>query len=156
LGFFLLGAALIAICMFMSSLTESQIIAAVTSFGVVLALYLMSGLASLLPTTAVGSFVAFLILGAAFGLIVWALTRDTLIGVIAAGVVIIPTSIFYFVNQEAFAGLFPSIISYLAVFDRFDVFVSGIFDLTAVVYYLSIIVFFVFLTVQSLEKRRWS
>lgn len=156
LGFFLLGAALIAICMFMSSLTESQIIAAVTSFGVVLALYLMSGLASLLPTTAVGSFVAFLILGAAFGLIVWALTRDTLIGVIAAGAVIIPTSIFYFVNQEAFAGLFPSIISYLAVFDRFDVFVSGIFDLTAVVYYLSIIVFFVFLTVQSLEKRRWS
>ena len=65
-------------------------------------------------------------------------------------------AIFSFVNQDAFAGLFPSIISYLAVFDRFDVFVSGIFDLTAVVYYLSIIVFFVFLTVQSLEKRRWS
>ena len=55
LGFFLLGSALIAICMFMSSLTESQIIAAVTGFGVVLALYLMNGLSSLIPTSALGS-----------------------------------------------------------------------------------------------------
>ena len=69
LGFFLLGSALIAICMFMSSLTESQIIAAVTGFGVVLALYLMNGLSSLIPTSALGSFVSFLIVGAVFGLI---------------------------------------------------------------------------------------
>ena len=139
LGFFLLGSALIAICMFMSSLTESQIIAAVTGFGVVLALYLMNGLSSLIPTSALGSFVSFLI-----------------VGVIGAGIVIIPTCIFYIAKKDAFAGLFPKLVSYLAVFDRFDTFVSGIFDMTAVVYYLSIIVFFVFLTVQSLEKRRWS
>ena len=147
LGFFLLGSALIAICMFMSSLTESQIIAAVTGFGVVLALYLMNGLSSLIPTSALGSFVSFLIVGAVFGLAV---------GVIGAGIVIIPTCIFYIAKKDAFAGLFPKLVSYLAVFDRFDTFVSGIFDMTAVVYYLSIIVFFVFLTVQSLEKRRWS
>lgn len=75
LGFFLLGSALIAICMFMSSLTESQIIAAVTGFGVVLALYLMNGLSSLIPTSALGSFVSFLIVGAVFGLIVGAIMR---------------------------------------------------------------------------------
>ena len=156
LGFFLLGSALIAICMFMSSLTESQIIAAVTGFGVVLALYLMNGLSSLIPTSALGSFVSFLIVGAVFGLIVGAIMRAPAVGVIGAGIVIIPTCIFYISKKDAFAGLFPKLVSYLAVFDRFDTFVSGIFDMTAVVYYLSIIVFFVFLTVQSLEKRRWS
>lgn len=156
LGFFLLGAALIAICMFMSSLTESQIIAAVTSFGVVLALYLMNGLSSLIPSSAIGSLIAFILVGVVLGLVLRTLTRDSLTGVIGACVVIVPTCIVYLVKSDLFAGLFPKIISYLAVFDRFDSFVTGIFDLTAVVYYLSIIVFFVFLTVQSLEKRRWS
>lgn len=156
LGFFLLGAALIAVCMFMSSLTESQIIAAVTSFGVILALYLMTGLASLVPTTATASFIAFLIVGVIVGAVLCALTHDYATGAIGAAVVVIPTCIFFFLKKDSFAGLFPKLISYLAVFDRFDVFVNGIFDLTAVAYYLSIIVFFVFLTVQSLEKRRWS
>ena len=55
-----------------------------------------------------------------------------------------------------FSGLFPALLSYLAVFDRFYTFVYGIFDVTAVVYYLSVIVFFLFLTVQVMEKKRWS
>ena len=44
----------------------------------------------------------------------------------------------------------------LSLFERFYVFVNGVFDWTAVVYYASVIVFFLFLTVQSMEKRRWS
>ena len=44
----------------------------------------------------------------------------------------------------------------LSLFDRFDVFVSGVLDLTGVVYFLSVSGVFLFLTVQSLEKRRWS
>lgn len=44
----------------------------------------------------------------------------------------------------------------LSLFDRFYEFVNGTFDLTAIVYYLTVIAVFVFLTVQSLEKRRWS
>ena len=44
----------------------------------------------------------------------------------------------------------------LSVFDRFTTFVGGLFDLTAVVYYLSIVVFCLFLCVQSLEKKRWN
>ena len=34
--------------------------------------------------------------------------------------------------------------------------VNGVFDVTAIVYYLSVTGFFLFLSVQSLEKRRWS
>ena len=44
----------------------------------------------------------------------------------------------------------------LSVFDRFDSFVDGVFDLTAVVYDLSVTGVFLFLSVQALEKRRWS
>ena len=44
----------------------------------------------------------------------------------------------------------------LSLFDRLDTFVNGVFDLTAVVFYLSVAAFFLFLTVQSLEKRRYN
>jgi len=44
----------------------------------------------------------------------------------------------------------------LSLFERLNVFVNGVFDLTAVVYYLSVIAFFLFLSVQSLEKRRYN
>ena len=44
----------------------------------------------------------------------------------------------------------------LSLFERFYPFVDGIFDLTSIVYFLTVIGIFLFLTVQSLEKRRWS
>ena len=44
----------------------------------------------------------------------------------------------------------------LSLFERFYTFVNGVFDMTAIVYFLSVIVFFLFLSVQSLEKRRYN
>ncbi len=156
LGFFILGAALIAICMFMSTLTESQVISAVISFGVLLLMYMMSGLATTIPQTAVASYICFFVLSAVVGVVFWLLTRDLIVSAIAVCVCLIPLNIFYFTNNAVFAGLFSKVISYLAVFDRYVDMTGGIFDVTAVVYLLSFAVFFVYLTVQAVEKRRWS
>ena len=156
LGLFLLGCALIAICTFISSLTESQIIAAVISFGVLLAFYLMNGLSAMIPTTALASFICMVILSALLALLVYALTKNFNIAVIVATVCVVPLCAVYMVKASLFSGLFPALLSYLAVFDRFYTFVYGIFDVTAVIYYLSVIVFFLFLTVQVMEKKRWS
>ncbi len=156
LGLFLLGCALIAVCTFISSLTESQIIAAVVSFGVLLAFYLMNGLSAMIPTTALASFICMIALSAALALIVYALTKNFNVAVVVASICVIPLCIVYMLKASLFSGLFPALLSYLAVFDRFSAFVYGIFDVTAVVYYLSVIVFFLFLTVQVMEKKRWS
>ena len=40
--------------------------------------------------------------------------------------------------------------------EKFYQFVDGIFDVRCLVYFLTVILVFLFLTVQSLEKRRWS
>jgi len=156
LAFFLLGAALIAICMFMSALTESQIIAAVLSFGVLLLCYLMNGIALLIPTTAIASFIGLLVCAMLFALIVWFLTRNSVVTLIAAALCVLPLSGFYYFNRPAFEGLFPDLLSTLSVFDRLNNFILGIFDVGAIVYYLSLTVFFLFLSMQSVEKRRWS
>ena len=69
LGFFFLGAALIAIGMFVSSLTESQIISCVVSLGAILLSYLMTSITGLLPTTASGSLFCYILLFIAIALL---------------------------------------------------------------------------------------
>ncbi len=156
LGFTLLGGALIAVGMFMSSLTESQVIAAVTSFGVIFAMYLMSAIASLIPAGAMASLVAFAVVVLIFASVVYSLTKNsTVAGITAAAGAFILAGI-YFINSAIFDGLFANVLNWLSVFDRFSTFTTGLFDLTSVVYYVSLIVLFVFGTVQSVEKRRWS
>ena len=156
LGFTLLGASLIAVGMFMSSLTESQVIAAVTSFGVIFAMYLMSAIASLIPAGAMASLVAFAVVVLIFAGVVYSLTKNsTVAGITAAAGAFILAGI-YFINSSIFDGLFANVLNWLSVFDRFSTFTTGLFDLTSVVYYVSLIVLFVFATVQSVEKRRWS
>ena len=156
LGFTLLGGALIAVGMFMSSLTESQVIAAVTSFGVIFAMYLMSAIASLIPAGAMASLVAFAVVVLIFAGVVYSLTKNsTVAGITAASGAFILAGI-YFINSSIYDGLFAKVLNWLSVFDRFSTFTTGLFDLTSVVYYATLIVLFVFATVQSVEKRRWS
>ncbi len=156
LGFFLLGCALTAIGMFISSLTESMVIAAVMSFTAMLLLYIMNSAVSILPTDALGSFLCLIVVVLAIAAIAYFLTKNANVGVITAAVGLIPLCICYMLMKSSFEGLFPSLVSYLSVFDRFYSFAYGIFDATAIIYYISVAVFFVFLSVQSLEKKRWN
>ena len=48
------------------------------------------------------------------------------------------------------------IIEKLSLFERFNIFTQGIFDITSVIYLIGVSAVFVFITVQSMEKRRWS
>ncbi len=156
LGFFLLGCALIAVCTFVSSLTENQLIAAIAGIASSLALYLLGSLVGMLPASAIASFVCFIVLALALAALVYFLTRNYIITAIVGAVTVIPLSAVYLINSEIFASSFPRMIEYLALFDRYYNFLGGIFDVGAVVYYASFAVFFVFLTVQSFDKRRWS
>ncbi len=156
LGFFLLGAALIAVGMFMSALTESQVIAAVISFGVLLGAYLMGGLSSMIPATAIASFVSYTVLILLAALLVWYMTKNSTVAYITAIVFEGLMFVLYFVKIEWFSGSINQTLTWLSMYDRLNGFISGIFDVTSIIYYLSVIFIFVFFSVQSVEKRRWS
>lgn len=156
LGFFLLGAALIAVCTFVSSLTENQLIAAILGIASSLGLYLLGSLVGMIPASAIASLVGFAALAVVLTVVVYLLTRNYVITAIVGCVTVIPLAAAYIINSEAFASLFPKMLEYLALFDRFYSFLGGIFDVGAIVYYLSFAIFFIFLTVQSFDKRRWS
>ena len=98
-----LGMAFIAIGCFLSAITESQVVAAVLSFTVMMCLYFLDNLVSSVSST-----------------------------------------------------LLSNIVSFISVYDRYSDFTSGLFSLSSIVYYISVAVIFLFLTVRIIEKRRWS
>jgi len=155
-GFFLLGGALLSIGLFISSLTESQVIAAVVSFGVVMLLYLMNSLTSLMPATQIASVIAFSVVCVLFGLCVYVLTKDWWISGCFALIAEMILIVLYMNNKAAFAGLFPKVVMNLSVYDMYYKLSVGVFDITAVVYFISIMAVCLFLTVQSLDRKRYN
>lgn len=103
LAFFLMGCVYVAVGMFISALTESQIIAAVGTFAILLVLNLWDALVGYLP--------------------------DAVSNILA-------------------------LFSFTSVFNNFASY--QVFDVGGLVLYLSIAFIFVFLTIQTLQKRRWS
>ena len=156
LAFFLLGAALCAIGMFVSSLTESQVIAAVVSLGLMLLLYFSPLLTALIPDTAGVSLVGFFLLALIVAALVLLMTKSATAAVSVGVVLVAGLSLVYIFKSSLFEGAIPRMLSALAPFDRLTVFASGLFDLTGIVFYVSTAALFVFLTVQSMEKKRWN
>lgn len=101
LGLLLIGASFIALGIFISSLTENQIIAATWSFGMIMVLWVIG----------------------------WVPGDSTM-----------PIA---------------DIARYLSIFNHFESFANGVIDSRDVVYYLSFVAFFIFLTLRVLESNRW-
>ena len=155
-GFFFLGAALTAIGLFVSSLADNVGLAAGMCFAVMLLLYFLTSLAGYIPDGAAASLAAFALVIALFGLLVWRMTRHGLFALVLAGVLEAALGVCYALFRSRFAGLFADVLGQLAVFDRFDNCSYDIFDLRAVTYFAAVAGVFLFLTVQTMERRRWA
>lgn len=101
LGLLLLGSAFIALGVFVSTLTENQIISSAISFGALLM----------------------------FWVIAWSVGEST--------------------------GPLAETLKYLSILERLDTFAKGVVDTKDIVYYLSFIFVFIFLTLRSLESKKW-
>ena len=156
IAFIFLGAALIAMGMFVSSLTENQGIAAGISAVVIALNYYSMDLANYTSSTKQGSLIVVILFSLIAGVIVRQLTKSTPAGIVAAVLLAGAAGIVYAVKSDLFEGLIPKVMSRLSLFNRFYAFVNGNFDVTAIVYYVSVTAFFLFLCVQSLEKRRYN
>lgn len=156
IGFFFLGCAQIAVGLFLSSVTESQVIAAVLTFGILFCSYMMDGIESFFSDTAISSMVAFLIIAVVVGIVVYQLTKNIIFSSCVGGVLAIGIAAVYFIKPTVFTGLIQKFLNLFAIANHFDNFVGGIFDVTGIIYMVSVVCIFVFLTVQCIQKRRWS
>lgn len=156
LAFFIMGAALIALGVFISSLTDNQGFAAGIGIAVILLNYFSVSLSEYVSTTAFGSVAALCVIILALGAVIKHLTKNENLAYGVCFVLIAAIAITCFMDSTKFEGLLPGVMTRLSLFDRFTGFVNGVFDMTSIVYYASVIVLFLFLSIQSLEKRRYN
>ena len=155
-GFFALGAALTAIGMFISSLTENQVIAGVVTIVALLIIYYLGTLATMVSVSSAIAMVVFSIIALIICGIVWYLTKNSVVSIVLFAACEFVLLIIKNSFTSVFSSLLPSVMKKIALFDRFYDFPNGIFDITTLVFYIMIAVLFVFFTVQAMEKRRWS
>lgn len=156
LAFFVMGAALIAVGMFVSSLTDNQGFAAGISIVLFFFNYYSVSLAEQVSSTGFGSAFVLCVIAVLAGFVVRSLTKNDWIALGVGGGLAALTIVLYLLIPDSFEGLLPNMMKKLSLFDRFSTFVNGVFDLGGLVFYGSVIAFGLFLTVQSLEKRRYN
>lgn len=155
--FFLLGCVYLAIGMFMSSLTESQIIAFISTFGILLLLYLWDGILSFLPGSAFSGMIGILLILTLIVVYIYHMTKNWMLaaGIEAVGIAV--ALIVYFVKSSLYENLLTKLLGRLALADVFmNISSSNIVDVSGLLLYVSILIIFVFLTIQTIQKRRWS
>ncbi len=155
-AFFVMGAALMAVGGFLSSLTENQGFAAGITIAVILFNYYSVSLSEYISSTAFGSLIALDVLVILLGFLIRYLTRNEGLAYGVALALVLALAAAFLVDSSMFEGLLPAVMEQLSLFERFNTFVNGVFDVTAIVYYLSVIGFFLLLSVQSMEKRRYN
>lgn len=156
LGFFLLGCAYIAIGVFVSSLTESQVIAAVAIGVLNIFTLLMTSLGNMLPSNKIFMlcFFAGLIVILAICLNLWIHSKwvSAFAGILAE----IALAVLYLFFSSHFDGLLYRILSAVSFTDRYTNFTYGILDVSAMLYYISVCFLFVFFTIQRIKKQRYN
>ena len=156
LGFFLLGAAYIAIGMFISSLTESQVIAAVISGVVMMFTFLMTNIASVLPSSHIFTFWFLAVCVLLFAVILRFWTHNGWLSSFVGIVLEVALVVIYVLFTDKFDSLISKGVTAISITDRFTNFTLGILDVSALIYYLSVCFLFVFLTVQRIKKKRYN
>lgn len=155
--FFLLGCVYLAIGMFMSSLTESQIIAFISTFGILLLLYLWDGILAFLPSSALSGMIGILLILTLIVVYIYHMTKNWMLAAGIEAVGIAAALIVYFVKSSLYENLLTKLLGRLALADVFmNISSSNIVDVSGLLLYVSILIIFVFLTIQTIQKRRWS
>ena len=154
-GYFLMGAALIALCTLISCLMENQIVAGAVSLVVCFAFWFLQWYASgVIPEGALASFLICLAVCLLMGLLVWRLSKNLAAGLIGTLLFMIPTVVIFLFKKSSFEGLIPDFLEVVNPFERVIGFFYGYFDVEGLIFYLTYIFVCLFLTVQAMEARR--
>lgn len=157
LAFFLIGCVYVSIGMLISSMTESVILAAVGTIGILILLTLTSGLSSFLPEAAFPSFLGCCAVLTAAVIICYLMSKNWVLagGIELAGLIVMTG--LYLIQPDLYENILPNMIDHLAITDIYYNFSQYYtFDVAGIVKLLSVTAVCLFLTVQVVQKRRWS
>ena len=156
IGFFLLGSAFIAVGLWVSSITDNQIVSAVATFAAIFLLLMVQTIVK----AASGSQGFSLMFAGIIALIIafyfYYNTKNSEISITLFIIEMAVLLILYFVKRSIFTGLAGKFAMMFAVLTRFQNFAMGLLDVSSIVYFISFIAVFLYFTIRVIEKRRWS
>ena len=156
IGFFFLGSAFIAIGTFLSEVAESQTSAAILTFCGLLASWVIDYIRSFVPMSSMAGAIFILILAGVAIAVFQSKAQDWRISALAAIVAVVVVLILFIITPDVLYGLISKFIAWFSLTSRFQRFSMGILKLDAVVYYMSFSAFFLYVTGNRIENRRWS
>lgn len=155
-GFSLLGFAQISVGLFLSSITDNPVIAAVITFILLFISYMMSGISSLISDTSLTSLTIYMILVFLIAVLIYNSIKNIFIagaiGVLGEAALIIT----YIVKSTLFESSIQKLLAIFNLSSHFQDFSYGILNIQNIIYFISVIILFLFLTVQTMKKRRWN
>ncbi len=154
-GVILLGASFIAVGLFISSLTDNQVIAAVVTFGVLLFMWFLDPVQQIVPPEKAAGIIFLSLVVVGIGVFIYLTVRNIYVSiaelVVGAGIVVL----LYFVKPDFYDGLIIKFLQWFSIVSRYSEFNMGLLGISPIVYYISFSATFIFLTVRVIEKRRW-
>jgi ABC-2 type transport system permease protein len=156
LGVFLLGASLISVGVFVSSLTDNPVSAALLTFGAILFIWAIDWLLQALPRDRLASLVFLLLLSVLAAVFVVTTTRNWWVALGVGAVAAAATAVSYALWPTAYDGLMVHVLIWFSLVARYGNFSRGVLAAGPILYYLSFVATFIFLTVRVIDKRRWA
>jgi len=156
IGFFLLGSSFIAVGLFVSSMTDNQVVAAIVTFVSLLMMWLIDWVQQGIPVDRTVGIVFAGVLALAAAIFVYYATRAIVASVVVFAVGAGTVVGFHFLNPAVFDGLIVRVLGWFSLLARYGDFAMGVLSLSPVIYYITFSAVFVFLTIRVIEKRRWS
>jgi len=155
IGFVLIGLSFIAVGIFISVLTDNQIVAAVVTVAAVLVMFMIDLIAISMPTSTFASFVFIAVL-IIIVIVVWYNSTKHILSALIVGSAGIAFAIgLYWTNNLIFEGAIVRVLLWVSVYSRFNNFTVGILSSSDIIYYISFVALFCYLTINVIEKRRW-
>lgn len=155
LGYFLLGACFISVGIFISALSENQIAVSISTFAIIFLFYVLDSFALNLPTGKISSAIFILCLIILLSYLIYNRTKIFFVPLICFVIGLLSLIVAYFFDLNIFDSAIYKILSWFSLLSHFNNFGNGILNLSDIVYYVSFIILFLFLTVNTIEKRRW-
>jgi len=156
IGFIFLGASYISVGIFISTVTENQLSAALVTFFALMLVWLIDPISQMVPSDTRSGIISSVVLLAALLLFVYLNTRNWLIvlGLAVLGALAIEG--FYLFKRDVFFGFIRKFLGWFSLNRRYQSFSLGLLKFDSLLYYASFSGLFLFLTVRLIEKRRWN
>jgi ABC-2 type transport system permease protein len=154
-GFFLMGSSFIAVGLFVSSLTDNQLIAAVVTFTTLLFMFIIDAIQQGFPSDALSGLLFATILVVGITVFIHFTVRNWIVtaAIFIMGTVLV--IVLFLIDPKGYEGFIIRVLQWFSLFKRFRDFNRGILALAPIVYYVSFSAAFIFMTVRVIEKRRW-